>query len=65
LRQTLKLKEVKAELSALKNEFKGDIPADLLSVRLDSAAAYLADVTGASCSEEILDQVFAGFCIGK
>jgi tRNA modification GTPase len=65
LRQTLKLKEVKAELSALKEEFQDNIPADLLSVRLDSAAAYLADVTGASCTEEILDQVFANFCIGK
>jgi tRNA modification GTPase len=65
LRQTLKLKEVKAELSALKEDFQDDIPADLLSVRLDSAAAYLADVTGASCTEEILDQVFANFCIGK
>jgi tRNA modification GTPase len=65
LRQTLKLKEVKAELSALKNEFQEHIPADLLSVRLDSAAAHLADVIGASCSEEILDQVFANFCVGK
>jgi tRNA modification GTPase len=65
LRQTLKLKEVKAELSTLKQEFQDNIPADLLSVRLDNAAAYLADVTGASCNEEILDQVFANFCIGK
>lgn len=64
-RQALILKNIRAELTTLQREYAAHIPADLLSVRLDTAAAHLADLTGHSCTEDILDQVFSQFCIGK
>ncbi|MDR1125548.1 MAG: tRNA uridine-5-carboxymethylaminomethyl(34) synthesis GTPase MnmE [Deltaproteobacteria bacterium] len=64
-RQALILREMRTELTALQSEYADNIPADLLSVRLDTAAAHLADLTGHSCTEDILDQVFSKFCIGK
>ena len=64
-RQALILKEMRAELTTLQGEYAESIPADLLSVRLDTAAAHLADLTGHSGTEDILDQVFSNFCVGK
>lgn len=41
------------------------LPADLLAVHLDAAAAHLAAITGEVTTDEVLDTVFARFCIGK
>ena len=38
---------------------------DCCAVRLDVAAAHLAEVTGLSSPAEVLDRVFSQFCIGK
>lgn len=65
LRQRHLLARVSEELARLSGEYSGRIPPELLSVRLDEAAALLADVIGLSNSEEILDKVFSSFCIGK
>lgn len=65
LRQKIRLEQVLAELEALDDEFALNIPAELLSVRLDQAARFLRDVSGASGTEDILAQVFSSFCIGK
>lgn len=65
LRQRHLLTQALDELSALEDEYQGQIPAELLSVRLDAAASLLADVIGLSSGEDILDMVFSSFCIGK
>ena len=65
LRQKHKLGEVLAELNELSAEYNGNVPAELISVRLDTAAAYLADVIGVSSPEQVLEQIFSEFCIGK
>lgn len=41
------------------------IPADFISVDLQSAIEYLGSVTGMNVSEEIVDRVFKDFCVGK
>jgi tRNA modification GTPase len=40
-------------------------PADLLAVDVQDAIDYLAEITGAITSEEVLDRIFSQFCIGK
>ncbi len=65
LRQKLQLEQVLKELDELVSEYSHGIPAELLSARLDSAAGFLAGVIGVSSTEEVLDQVFSKFCIGK
>jgi tRNA U34 5-carboxymethylaminomethyl modifying GTPase MnmE/TrmE len=40
-------------------------PVDLLSGDLLAASAALGGVTGSDASEELLDAIFARFCIGK
>jgi tRNA modification GTPase len=40
-------------------------PPELIASDLDAAAAALAGITGEISSEDVLDRVFAEFCIGK
>ena len=41
------------------------IPRDLLSVDLEDALTSLGEIVGLTVQEEIIDQVFANFCVGK
>lgn len=65
LRQKHQLSMVIDELDSLTAEYASQIPAELLSARLDSAAGFLAEVIGLSSTEDVLDQLFSKFCIGK
>jgi tRNA modification GTPase len=65
LRQRRLLAEAREELAALSEEYARGLPADLLSVRLDAAAALLGEVMGLAGTEELLDAVFSNFCLGK
>lgn len=42
-----------------------DMPYDLLYVDLEDALSALGEVTGVTVQEEIIDQVFSRFCVGK
>ena len=41
------------------------VPPDLCGLRLESAAAHLADITGLNSADDTLNAIFADFCIGK
>ncbi len=41
------------------------MPNDLLCADLEETAAALGELTGATVREEIIDEVFASFCVGK
>jgi tRNA modification GTPase len=43
----------------------GGVPAEVVAVDAREALAALAAVTGEAVGEEVLDAVFARFCIGK
>lgn len=38
---------------------------DLLSFELREALYYLGQISGETTTEDILDDIFSGFCIGK
>ena len=65
LRQHTALVRAGDELIQMLEEIGGGLPYDILSVRLDTACAILAEITGEISSQEVLDAVFDGFCIGK
>ena len=45
--------------------FRSNLPVDLVAVDLRSALDHIGEITGHITSEEILDQIFREFCIGK
>ncbi|MEG2172834.1 MAG: tRNA uridine-5-carboxymethylaminomethyl(34) synthesis GTPase MnmE [Desulfovibrionaceae bacterium] len=65
MRQTMALQRALEDLTALRADITTKIPYDICSVRLDSAAAALAEVTGLDTPDALLDRIFATFCIGK
>ena len=41
------------------------MPHDLVSIDLTDCAAHLGEITGKTVAEEIVDKIFARFCLGK
>lgn len=64
-RQALALEGALEELLAFEADLLAGQPMDCCTVRLDTAAARLAEVTGIDSPAEVLDRVFSQFCIGK
>ena len=47
-------------------EALGDsIPYDIVSIDLTDCATHLGEITGKTVSDEIVDKIFARFCLGK
>ncbi len=65
IRQAEALRKAKLELVELIQELEAFTPWDLCSVRLESAHYLLSDVIGVSTADEVLNNIFATFCIGK
>lgn len=65
LRQSRLLRAAHEELRALDGAVRQGMGPEIASAHLDAAARLLDEVTGASGAEELLDMVFADFCIGK
>lgn len=65
LRQAESLKRGLEELRALKDDVRSGVPYDVCAVRLETAAAALGEVIGLDTPDEVLNRIFASFCIGK
>jgi tRNA modification GTPase len=65
LRQHAALLRAGEELELMLEDITVGQPYDILSVRLDTACAVLGEITGEITSEDVLNAVFEGFCIGK
>jgi len=55
-------------LEAMENVEKGlneHIPTDLLSTDIKMAIHYIGEITGEVTTDEILNNIFSKFCIGK
>lgn len=53
--------ELKKAIDALDS----GIETDIISINLEKAASYLGEITGMTVSDEVIDEVFSKFCIGK
>ncbi len=65
LRQKNALEKARAELENLAREAVQGVPYDLLGTSLDFACAQLDEITGQIVTEDILEDIFSNFCIGK
>jgi len=64
-RQASVLAEAAGELGQLALDAGAGVPYDLLGVRLETATAALAGITGDIAPEDVLHAIFDNFCIGK
>lgn len=59
------LEKAASYLNEAISSIRGKLPLDMVSIDLRSAWENLGDITGATSTEELLDRIFADFCIGK
>jgi tRNA modification GTPase len=65
IRQSNALRRSKEALERLVEELGKNSPAEILSIEIREALDGFGEVTGRSASEDILDEIFSNFCIGK
>ena len=54
-----------ASISSAIDALENYIPFDIVSIDLTDCASYLGEITGKTISEEVVDKIFARFCLGK
>lgn len=59
------LRETLAACKRLRTALSRAVTVDLLAVEVQSALDYLGDIVGLTTTEDVLDKIFAEFCIGK
>ena len=64
-RQISKIKECLKSVNDIIEGLDNDIPLDMLEIDLKSCWETLGLIIGESYSEELLDQLFSKFCVGK
>ncbi|MDI9573329.1 MAG: tRNA uridine-5-carboxymethylaminomethyl(34) synthesis GTPase MnmE, partial [Bacteroidota bacterium] len=52
-------------LQKVESDIKQNLSPELLSVDIRSALYYLGEITGTIANEDILENIFSKFCIGK
>ena len=65
LRHKQALERAREELAGAREAAAGGLPADFIAIGLRGAVQALGEVTGESATEDLLDTIFAKFCIGK
>jgi len=55
----------KAALEQVQETIQQELPLDFWTIDLRSAIQALGEITGEEMVEQILDQIFSRFCIGK
>jgi tRNA modification GTPase len=64
-RQAAALIRAKAALEQVQETIQQELPLDFWTIDLRSAIQALGEITGEEMVEQILDQIFSRFCIGK
>ncbi len=59
------LKEAEAHLEGFLSGIEAGVPSDFLVIDLQSAWEKLGCITGDTVEEDLLDQIFSKFCLGK
>lgn len=65
LRHHSALRSAIASLSLARRSLVDGMPPDLVAVDVQDALDHIGGITGAVSNEEVLDRIFAEFCIGK
>ena len=59
------LLKVSESLVRVKSGLDSFLPEDLIAIDIRHAIHYLGEITGEITTDEILDNIFRNFCIGK
>ena len=65
LRHKLALENVQKKIQAAKNSISEGMSPEFTAFELREALDHLDEITGKKINDDILDKIFAGFCIGK
>ena len=64
-RQIAKIKECLNRINDVENSLINDIPLDMIEIDLKNIWNILGEIIGESYTEELLDELFSKFCVGK
>jgi tRNA modification GTPase len=64
-RQTEGVRRATEEVDAFVGALEGGVPAEMAATHLRPAESALEELIGVIAPDEVLDRVFADFCIGK
>ena len=64
-RQLILAKKALKSLEEAKNSLENNAPIDIIEVDLKDVFYYLGEIIGENYSEELLDELFSNFCVGK
>ena len=64
-RQLAKVKECLGRINDIKKSLNDEIPLDMVEIDLRDIWEILGEITGESYTEELLDELFSKFCVGK
>ena len=64
-RQKEDLERAVAALETVEDNLENDIPLDIVTMGLQEAMEALGEITGEVTTDDILDRIFADFCVGK
>jgi len=65
IRHKNSLELVQQSLEEAVNTINADMPVDCVAIDLKAAWEALGEITGETVSEDLIDQIFSQFCIGK
>ena len=59
------IKDAIINLNKSKEALKNNMPIDIIAIGLKDVLTNLGEITGEEASEEIIDEIFSRFCLGK
>ncbi|MBO5141869.1 MAG: tRNA uridine-5-carboxymethylaminomethyl(34) synthesis GTPase MnmE [Clostridia bacterium] len=59
------INKAKEEIKNVLTSNKMEIPIDMLSIDLQNALQHLGEITGETVSEDVINEIFKKFCLGK
>lgn len=65
LRQIELINKASDALESAYNSYKNNLPIDVISIDIHASWVYLGELIGEAYSEELVDNIFANFCLGK
>ncbi len=65
MEQIKKLEEAKTSLESIKIALKDDLPIDMIEIDIKNIWTILGEIIGETYTEELLDNLFKDFCVGK
>ena len=59
------IQKAKMEINEAINATENDVYIDIISIYITNAMNYLAEITGNNVTDDVIDEIFKKFCLGK